>query len=96
MSPFLSRLLVAYDIRRSHQAARIRQTLRAYQELAQKSVFSAELSSAQQRVLLRDLENLHRDGDRCLILRTDPRAAIVHLGTAPKGFQGRNALSYWG
>jgi len=74
--------LAAYDIA---DATRLRHTLHAikgYASGGQKSVFECFLSTGEQSLLLNEVsESIDRGEDAFLLLRLDPRAKVIALGT---------------
>jgi CRISPR-associated protein Cas2 len=74
--------IAAYDIsdpRRLRQALRV---LKAYATGGQKSVFECFLTEGERRSLFFSMKVLIEPADRFLIVRLDPRRAVIPLGRA--------------
>ncbi len=94
--PAHPRVLIAYDIHRPARAARARQALRAYTSNAQKSVFDASLTLAQQKTLFRELAKLEHDDDDWLFVLLDPRAKVTRFGRSQADTKRSDDFFYWG
>ncbi len=75
--------IAAYDIRKPSRLRAALKVVRAYASGGQKSVFECYLSPAEQRALLREIQQVMEiQEDRFFLLKLDGRCQVITLGRA--------------